>query len=323
MKSICVYLVLAVVCFPLVYLTGCKQSKSNMSQQTHISNGEYTAQINGLELWYKVSGSGPVCILPTPGWGPSSELYFITLKPLEATFTMVYLDTRGSGRSGRPELNAYTMHNFVADIEGLRSHLEVESIWLMGHSAGGPMILNYASEYSGHVEGIILVDAPMEDTSKGNERIKRMQLRKDESWFDKAFNAFQKPPTTQDEFETYIQTILPFFFASVESLEKNRDVFEKMSLSFHATQGLNQSDHSSPDLGAFLPNMMTPTLIIVGEEDFLYTPSVAEHLHSMIANSKLLIIENSGHFPWLEQPQQFFSGVQSALPELGYHNKRQ
>lgn len=66
-------------------------------------NGAYTARINGLNLWYKISGTGPVCIAPTPGWGPGSDLYFRTLTPLEELFTLVYLDTRGSGRSEKPK----------------------------------------------------------------------------------------------------------------------------------------------------------------------------------------------------------------------------
>ena len=148
MKTIFIFCILSVVCPILVWHTGCHKTRIHIAKKPQISNGQFTTQINGLKLWYKVSGNGPVCILPTPGWGPSSELYFINLTPLEEMFTMVYLDTRGTGRSQRPELNEYTMSNFVADIEGLRRHLGVESMWLMGHSDGGPMILNYAFKYS-------------------------------------------------------------------------------------------------------------------------------------------------------------------------------
>ena len=70
-------------------------------QRPALQNGEFTAKLNGLKLWYKVSGQGPVCLMPAPGWGPSSDLYFRTLKSLEKTFTIVYLDTRGTGRSER------------------------------------------------------------------------------------------------------------------------------------------------------------------------------------------------------------------------------
>lgn len=38
-------------------------------QRSALDNGEFTAKVNGLQLWYKVSGRGPVCLMPTPGWG--------------------------------------------------------------------------------------------------------------------------------------------------------------------------------------------------------------------------------------------------------------
>jgi proline iminopeptidase len=311
-------LISTIVCSVLVCPGCCRKPGTDNGRPDSITRGECTAEINGLKLWYKVSGRGPVCILPTPGWGPSSELYYMKMKPLESLFTMIYLDTRGSGRSERPDPHAYTMHDFVADIEGLRRHLGVSTVWLMGHSDGGPMILNYAFEYSDRVQGMILVDAPVGNTSRSNDRIQRMQLRKNEPWFDSAFSAFQKRPTTQKEFESNTQSILPFFFASNENLEKNRDVFGKISLSFEAQRGRGQSDQSSADLAVYLPAMKIPTLIVVGSDDFICPPPAAEYLHREIAHSKLLLIENAGHFPWLEQPEQFFGGMQAFLPKLGY-----
>ena len=310
--------IVLLICSLLIALSGYGQTDAGNGGDGSISKGEFTAEINGLRLWYKVSGNGPVCVLPTPGWGPSSELYYLKLKPLESMFTMIYLDTRGSGRSDRPDLHAYTMHDFVADIEGLRRHMGVEAMWLMGHSDGGLMILNYASEHSDRVEGMILVDAPAGNTSKSNDRILRMQLRRNEPWFDSAFAAFQRVPATQTEFETNMRSIIPFFFASIENVEKNRDTFEKTTFSFDAQRGRGRSDQSSVDLAAFLPGMTIPTLIVVGDDDFICPPPAAEFFHREIVNSKLLVIENAGHFPWLEQPAQFFGDVQAFLPKLGY-----
>ena len=310
--------IVPLICSLLIAVSGYGQTDAGNRRDSSISKGEFTAEINGLRLWYKVSGNGPVCILPTPGWGPSSELYYLKLKPLESMFTMIYLDTRGSGRSDRPDLRAYAMHDFVADIEGLRRHMGIETMWLMGHSDGGLMILNYASEHSDRVEGMILVDAPAGNTSKSNDRILRMQLRRNEPWFDSAFAAFQRVPATQTEFETNMRSIIPFFFASIENVEKNRDTFEKTTFSFDAQRGRGKSDQSSVDLAAFLPGMRIPTLIIVGNDDFICPPPAAEFFHREIVNSKLLVIENAGHFPWLEQPAQFFGDVQAFLPKLGY-----
>lgn len=305
----------------VIVLVGCEGTKTKKETNVSLDQGEFTAQIDGLNLWYKISGKGPVCILPTPGWGPSSDLYFLKLKPLESMFTMVYLDTRGSGRSERPGPKSYAMKDFVADLEGLRKHLGVETVWMMGHSDGGLMVLNYAFEHRDRVAGMILVDAPVGNTSQNNERIQRMQLRKNERWYNKAFTSFQKMPTTQKEFDAYIHDILPFFFASEANLEENRDVFEKTSLSYDAQRGRGLSDQSSADLASFLPDVKIPTLVIVGINDFICTPNAAEYLHREISDSKLLVIENAGHFPWLEQPDQFFGGIRGFLPKLGYRRE--
>ena len=52
-----------------------------------LQSEEAIITIQGLKLWYKVSGIGPICIMPTPDWGPSSDMYFQTLTPLEAMFS--------------------------------------------------------------------------------------------------------------------------------------------------------------------------------------------------------------------------------------------
>lgn len=318
-KTIFKYFILSVVCPTIFSLTGCNKTSKDLAKKTQISEGQFTAQINGLKLWYKVSGKGPVCILPTPGWGPSSELYFMNLTPLEEIFSMVYLDTRGSGRSQRPKLNEYNMSDFVSDIEELIHHLGVNKIWLMGHSNGASIVLNYAFTYPDHVNGLILVDATVGDASKDEELSNRMQLRKGEPWFNAAIEQWKKQPKTQEEFEIYMKTVLPFFFYSVENMDKHRDVFNKMSMSFHALQGQMHSEGSSEDIIPWLSEMDIPTLIIVGIDDFICPPSAAQFLHGEIPNSKLLVIEKAGHFPWMEQPKQFFGGIRNFLPKLRYH----
>ena len=124
----------------------------------NLENGEFTAELNGLKLWYKVSGRGPVCLMPTPAWGPSSDLYFNTLQPIEKTFTIVYLDTRASGRSQPAKsTKEYSWDHLVADIEALRAHLKQDKVWLMGHSEGGEQVLFYVVKHPERVHGLVLL----------------------------------------------------------------------------------------------------------------------------------------------------------------------
>ncbi len=235
--------------------------------------GEHTAKFNGLTLWYTVAGSGPVCIHPTPGLGPSSELYSLSLKPLEQKFTMVYLGTRGCGRSEKPALNALAMNNLVQDLEGLRRHLGIDTVWLMGHSDGGLIIVNCAFSYAEHVRGLIVVDAPLGSGDQNRERMEKLQRRKNEPWFADAFKAFQAQPQSQEEFSASMRSIMPFFFSSVENLRKNQDIFDRTDVSFYARRGRGSSDQTTADLASFYPVMTIPTLIILGSDDFICSQS--------------------------------------------------
>src|SRR4030042_6408372 len=127
--------------------------------KNEVRNGEFTAEVNGLTLWFKVSGNGLVCLMPTPGWGPGSDIYFESLKEIEEIFTMVYIDTRGSGRSEKPDVEQYTIENFILDIEAIRSHIGVEQIWLMGHSKAGVIVLDYVLTFPENTKGIVLIKA--------------------------------------------------------------------------------------------------------------------------------------------------------------------
>ncbi|BAY50507.1 prolyl aminopeptidase (plasmid) [Scytonema sp. HK-05] len=271
----------------------------------------------GLKLWYKVSGTGPICIMPTPGWGPGSELYLGTLTPLEAMFTLVYLDTRGTGHSQRPtEANAYTYDHFAADVDALRQQLGQYRVWLMGHSEAGRHALYYALQYPEHCAGLILLDAvSFQDEESHADMEARMQERQHEPWFDLAYQAFtsQDMPESDAALATFTQTILPFYYYDVANLELNAAHHAATSMSVDAFKGSAQCQWNKTNLMSRLGEIGVPTLVVVGSHDFICSPLHAHRLHMAIAGSKLILIEKAGHFSWFEQPNQFFRKVKQGL----------
>ncbi len=70
------------------------------------------------------------------------------------------------------------------------------------------------------------------------------------------------------------------------------------------------------DLRDPLKQVRAPALIVVGDDDFVCSPFAAKRLHLCLPNSKLLLIEGAGHFPWLEQPDVFFRDVPAFLQAI-------
>ncbi|WP_223559969.1 alpha/beta fold hydrolase [Chryseobacterium lathyri] len=110
-----------------------------------------------VKIRYKVSGKGEACIYVPggPGQGyPSFEL--LGGNNLEKNMQMVYMDQRGSGESGKSE--NYHLDAMVQDIEELRQHLKLDKFFLLAHSFGGIIAVNYAKKYPQHTKGLILAN---------------------------------------------------------------------------------------------------------------------------------------------------------------------
>jgi proline iminopeptidase len=285
-----------------------------------LEQGEFKAKLNGLELWYKVTGKGPVCLIPSPGWGVGVD-YLLGLKPLEEQFTMVYLETRGTGRSEQPKTTKeYTLDHFVEDLEALRQHLKQEKIWLMGHSSGGLQIMGYALKYPKQVKGLIVLSSlPGYDAEHNQDFRAQIARRAKEPWFPDANQAlsilFHVLQTKDEEMRSLFLRALPFYFHDQEILKKNASVLEAtITLSAHPFRGFDTSVSLFPQLH----EIKAPTLIVVGSDDSVCSPVQAQRLHLGILCSKLLLIEDAGHFIWMEQPEAFFAGIRKFLPVVGY-----
>ncbi|MDZ7629998.1 MAG: alpha/beta fold hydrolase [Gemmatimonadaceae bacterium] len=65
-----------------------------------------------------------------------------------------------------------------------------------------------------------------------------------------------------------------------------------------------------------MPQIVTPTLIIVGEEDVATPPAKAEQLHALIRGSTLVRIARAGHSATLEAPAAVNEAMASFLSSL-------
>lgn len=288
--------------------------------QWPMEQGDHRAALNGLQAWFRVRGSGPVCLFPTPGWGASADLYFETLKPLERWFTMVYLDTRGSGRSARSLSDEdYLLKRFVADLEALRKLAGERAVWVMGHSLGGLLAQEYAVRHPASCRGLVLLDSTAAiDETFALDHDRRVGRRAAEAWFAEAHAALNREDdiASDAEFKAHLDAILPFYFHDVSKLEPGTFGNVSLSIEAYAMMRVNRDAFRAGAL-ARLHEVEAPTAIVVGDDDFICSPAQALRIHLRIKGSKLVVVPEAGHFPWLEQPDLFYAGLEDALRHLG------
>jgi proline iminopeptidase len=232
-----------------------------------------------------------------------------------------YLHTRGSGRSQKPAtLKEYRSADFTADLDALRQHLQQEQVWLIGHSLGGVLVLQYAIAHPNHSAGLIIMDSEpaIADKEHLSDMDARLEERKDKPWFTEAKAAGETPLDTikdDEQFKAIVERNLLMHFYDVNNIDKNKRHFVD-SFSLAAARGVEASNPPTLELLP-LSRITVPTLVLVGSHDVYGSPRQAERIHLGIARSMLIVIEKVGHFPWLEQPDRFFAAVTTGLAALG------
>jgi proline iminopeptidase len=107
-----------------------------------LAEGAHNFVANGITFAYTISGIGPLLVVQSVGWGAPSTYLQNGLRPLETHFKLLYFSPRGNGESTGPEsASAMASKDMAYDLDHLRTHLQMPSFALLGHSNGGAVTL--------------------------------------------------------------------------------------------------------------------------------------------------------------------------------------
>jgi len=230
------------------------------------------------------------------------------LDPLSDVLRLVYYDHRGNGRSGRPPLETLTFAQFCDDADALRGHLGSESVAVMGHSYGGFIALEYALRYPDRLSRLILVD-----TAPAFDYAEEVLANAERKATNEEMMAMVRAPIPKDDEELMrmMGLMAPLYFHRFDQKAADRllaDTIVSASAGARSEELLAEYDVTSR-----LGEIRAPALILVGRDDFICPPSQAAIMHEGIPGSELVVFEESGHFPWVEQPDAFFAAVRDWL----------
>jgi len=271
---------------------------------------------DGRQLTYRREGSGPVLVCHPGGPGLSSR-YLADLGGLGATRTLVLLDPRGTAGSDAPEdPRAYATSDYVADVEDLREHLGVEQLDLLGHSHGGVVALAYAAALPTTVRRLVAADSLVRLHPEEQEGL--MSRHRDEPWYDDARRALEQEDageySSDAELEEIAGRFWPMYFAEYDE-RAARYVDESILGERPNPDALKLFNEGIAewDMRDALPSIESPTLVITGEYDFICGPACAEDIADGITRAEKVIVEDCGHFTFVERPEEFCATIEKFL----------
>lgn len=298
----------------------------NLASCQNLTNGNYYEKIGDLKLNYTIRGKGPIMIV---GHLSSGKIgYELTLKHLEKSFTMVYYEPRGTGKSEVPKtIEEYNQTFIVEEIENLRKKLNANKIWIFGHSDQSSVALEYALRFPKQTSGLILTGTGFIGTQQEtyDRRAKYEKERAKESpWFAQVLKDWdymiEHKTSTDENGKDLSDAPIKWWCYNEESSQKVIPIVKEITKAGRRKPINNQFSFETEnerqkylDYQKQFPAIETKILIINGKYDTNNQPKYAEELQRVLPNSKLVLIEKSGHFPWIENSKKTFQEIENWL----------
>ncbi|MEV6963427.1 alpha/beta hydrolase [Streptomyces sp. NPDC051207] len=279
---------------------------------------EFFTSYDGTELAYHVVGDGPAVIC-LPGGPMQASAYLGALGGLSAHHQLIMLDLRGTGQSAQPKNpGTFRCDQLVDDVEALREHLGLDRMDLLAHSAGANLALLYLSRHPENVERLLLITPSVMAvgvTITGDDRLRIARLRRDEPWFSAAFAALETIVAGKATADSW-QAIAPFYYGRWDEAARAHRAAEDGQKNTEAAKIFAADGAFDPDTTRrALARFRSPVLLLAGEVDLAAPPGAMAELAELFPHAELVIQPRTGHFPWLDDAEQFVTRTVAFLAE--------
>jgi pimeloyl-ACP methyl ester carboxylesterase len=213
-------------------------------------------------------------------------------------------DLRGFGGTS-PFAGPPALEQMVDDVAALLDALGVrEPVALGGLSMGGYVALAFARRHAARLRALILADTRAEaDSPEGKANRDRLI-------------AFARGHTAAD----VVEQMLPKLLGDTTRARRQEVVEEVRRIGSAQTPdgiiGALEAMRDRPDSTPLLGQIAVPALVVVGAEDGLTPPALAQTLAAALPDGRLAVIEGAGHLASLEQPEAFNAAVGSFVQAL-------
>ena len=272
---------------------------------------KHEVHLHGHKVAYRMSGdlrSGRPVLMLVHGMAGSSATWRDVLPRLARHATVIAPDLPGHGDSDKPRQD-YSLGAHANSLRDLMVALGVERATIVGQSLGGGVAMQLAYQHPQRCERLVLVSSG----GLGPEVswiLRAMTLPGAEYLMPVLFPSFVRDagnvvsrrlarlgvrwPHVEQEWRAYVSLADP----------GNRQSFVRTLRAVVDPGGQAVSAHDKLYLAARLP-----TLIVWGRRDRIIPMAHGVAAHEALPGSRLVIFDDSGHFPHNEEPEAFADAV--------------
>lgn len=288
------------------------------------------AEINGAELYYEVHGDeddpAVMSLHGGPGIGDHQK-GFEAFEPLTDNYRLVVYDHRGCGDS---ELAPpYSNEQYAEDAEGLRQHLDLGEIVIIGGSYGGFITQEYASRYQEHLAGFVLRDtaatpefeyAAQENAKETFPAMKERNFDVPDITWEEFMKVMDGDVDSDEQFRRLFHGMLPLYAPTLDDFDADaaRESIEETTFHHETHNVMFTEAYPNMDYTPDLPDVEVPALVTVGRHDWITPPEASIEIADLLPDSRLVVFESSGHSPNLDQQDQYLARVREFFAEIGY-----
>jgi pimeloyl-ACP methyl ester carboxylesterase len=297
-------------------------------------------QFGGLDQWVMIRGesvANPPLILLHGGPGFSETGFFRCFNaPLEKSFTAVYWDQRGAGKSFDRSIprSSMTTEQFISDlnelVDAVCQRLDMPKVAIFGHSWGSVLGVLYAARFPERVAAYVgcgqigdwaAAESGSYDWALGEaqRRSNRRALRK--------LQAIGPPPYTAAavftertwvaRFEGQMRPRALWKVARAVVGGQESSIFELPSgwRGFRWSMDAMWAEVSRLNLMELAPKLQMPVFFFLGREDHFVPPETSvAYFDALAAPSKKLVwFEDSRHEPFVDEPDKFNAAMVESL----------
>jgi len=285
---------------------------------------------HGTLIYFTSLGDGPPLLVLHGGPGASHDYFLPYLLPLARHHRVIFIDERGSGRSQKLEdARLYTIENMVEDVEAVRQALQLGKPALLGHSYGGALAEAYALKYQRNLSKLILCST-WSSTKELNQVFLRMREKMPAELRDRIDKMekeglfghgkdYEKNRYTSDYMiAAWGEGYLPYLYQRRPDPNFDPNAAGNMSWDLYREMWGSHGEFVidgnlvSVEYNERLSSIRVPTLITVGDHDEC-DPALSRAIQERIAGSKLVVLPQSGHMTFVDQPEMFVRTVEEFL----------